>query len=303
MGRHVSVFEDPGLVVPPMTPFTADGAVNETAYEEQIDYIIEHCDPSAIPLMAVEAQEYRCLSDDARQDAILKGAAAIDGRTSVIVGASAESYLRAIEIGEIAHEIDADALQLLIPRRVQGGAADVNELIAFFEQVHEELGLPIVAYHNPGPGADLSPDELVSLAESDAIRAFKESSRNLRHVLNLIERIDQSGLANYYTTMEMLLISLLMGGSGATMPAPAANVASELIRAVEAENIPRAVELQRSFAAFPGPFLSHGFPVVMKEALEYVGVDTGEPYPPTEGLPEGDRRKLRAVLDGIEALE
>ncbi len=299
---EMSVFADPGVIVPPMTPFTSDGSIDYTAYEAQIQYILNRCEPAAVPLMAVEAQEYRCLSDSARREAIRRGAEAIDGRSSVIVGASAASYVQAVEIGTVATEINAEALQLLIPRRAQGGSADVTELIAFFERVEEEVGIPIVAYHNPGPGADLSPDQLVALAESDSISAFKESVRNLRHVLNLIERIDRQGLAHYYTTMEMLLMTLLMGGSGATMPAPAAVVGSELIEAFEDGETQRAVELQRSFATFPGQFLSHGFPAVMKEALEFVDIETGSPYPPTERIPETHREEIRETLATIDSI-
>ncbi|MGQ4554961.1 dihydrodipicolinate synthase family protein [Halobellus sp. GM3] len=294
---------DPGLIVPPMTPFTADGDIDYDAYEAQIEYIVTESGATAVPLMAVEAQEYRCLDFETRQEAIRRGAEAIDGRVPVVVGASADSVDLAIDVGRVAAEVDAAALQLLIPRRPQGGDQPIEELIAFFERVSEALGLPIVAYHNPGPGADLSTDEMVELARSEAVIAFKESSRNLRHVSNLIERIDRAGLANYYTTMEMLLVTLQLGGSGATMPAPPAEIAAEILQAVQAGAIERAADHQRKFAEFPGPFLHNGFPTVMKAALDHVGVDGGLPYPPADPMDEAERVELGRELDemGLES--
>lgn len=290
---------DPGVIVPPMTPFTADGAIDYDAYETQLEFIIAETGATSIPLMAVEAQEYRCLDVDARQDAIRRGATIIDGRLPIIVGASADSYQQAIEIGSIAREVDAAALQLLIPRRPQGGDTRIAELVAFFEQVHDALGLPLVAYHNPGPGADLSVDELIQLAKSDAVIAFKESSRNLRHVTRAIEHIDHPDLANYYTTMEMSLITLLLGGSGITVPAPPAVVVSDIVDAVQRGDIEAAATRQRAFADFPAPFLKHGFPTVMKAALEHMGIPSGTPYPPAQPVPDTDRRDIAEALDAL----
>lgn len=291
----------PDLIVPPMTPFTADGAVDYSAYKEQIDYIINTCGATKIPLMAVEAQEYRCLTVAERMEAIRQGIQIIDGRVEVIVGVSAPSSTQSVEIGSVLDEsgLNADAIQLLLPRRVQGGDTRVTELIEFIETVSDGLSLPVIAYHNPGPGATLQPDTLVEIAKSSAVIGFKESSRNLRHVLNLIERIDNAGLAAYYTTMELLLSTLLLGGSGATMPAPPAKIARQLIDAVEAGEFDHAADLQRSFAEFPGPFLHHGFPTVMKAALDHVGVPGGNPYPPATPLSESSRDKIDTTLAEI----
>ncbi|MFB6069658.1 MAG: dihydrodipicolinate synthase family protein [Halanaeroarchaeum sp.] len=291
---------DSGLIVPPMTPFEADGTVDETAYESQIEYVVESGSASSVALMAVEAQEYRCLSVEERRRAIERGAAAVDGRLPLVVGVSAPSYRRSIELASVAESVGADAIQALVPARPQGGTTHVEELVAYYEELGAAVDLPIVAYHNPGPGAALDPEGLRAIAAVDAVAGFKESSRNLRHVLRLVETVDRAGLANYYTTMEMTLITALLGGSGATMPAPASIVGQGILDAVEDGDIERATALQRQFAAFPGPFLEHGFPVVMKAALEHVGVDAGRPCPPAEPLPDPVRADLARALDAMD---
>ena len=48
----------PGLIVAPLTPFTADLEVDEGALGRQIDYIIKDCRATMIVAAGVETQEY-----------------------------------------------------------------------------------------------------------------------------------------------------------------------------------------------------------------------------------------------------
>ena len=67
----------------------------------------------------------------------------------------------------------------------------------------------------------------VAIARIDKVRYIKESSRDLARVSRLIVEIDHAGHARYFTTMQMLLATLELGGSGATMPPPAAEIARQ----------------------------------------------------------------------------
>jgi dihydrodipicolinate synthase/N-acetylneuraminate lyase len=81
--------------------------------------------------------------------------------------------------------------------------------------------------------------------------------------------------------MQMLLITLVLGGSGATMPPPAAEIAHHVIDAFVAKDYERAAELQLQFALFPSKWMHRGLAPVMKAAMNLIGVAVGEPYPPT----------------------
>jgi hypothetical protein len=54
----------PGLIVPPLTPFTADLDIDEQALERQIHYIVNACSPEMIVAAGVEAQEYQFRRQD-----------------------------------------------------------------------------------------------------------------------------------------------------------------------------------------------------------------------------------------------
>lgn len=279
-----------------MTPFTEDGTIAFDHLETQVNFIVEDTGATAIPLLAVEAQEYRYLSTEDRRRIIRRCAETVDGRLPVIVGISYPSVRRAIEFAEIATEVDASAVQLLIPDRRGGGDHPRAEITRYVEQIGDAIDLPIVLYHNSTVGATLDHEELRSLANLDSVVAFKESSRNARHVMYLIEHVDRAGLADYFTTMEMAITSLLLGGSGVTTPAPSAVIVSQLIEAFQAGDLSRCVSLQRAFAEFPVRWLDHGFPTVMKAALSIMGIDGGVPYPPMEPLTNDQHEELATTL-------
>jgi 4-hydroxy-tetrahydrodipicolinate synthase len=94
------------------------------------------------------------------------------------------------------------------------------DLTAYVEAVARETRLPITLYLNLGPSADVSVPDTVALAKLPSVQLIKESSRDLARVSRLIVEIDRARHARYFTTMQMLLATLQLGGSGATMPPP-----------------------------------------------------------------------------------
>ena len=88
----------PGLIVAPLTPFTADLNVDEPALARQIDYIVKDCRATMIVAAGVETQEYTYLSFEQRKDLIRRTIELTDGRVPVMVGISHPSFLSLIHI-------------------------------------------------------------------------------------------------------------------------------------------------------------------------------------------------------------
>jgi 4-hydroxy-tetrahydrodipicolinate synthase len=286
----------PGLIVAPLTPFTADLEVDEGALRRQIDYVITDCAATMVVAAGVETQEYTYLGLDARKALIRSTIEAVAGRVPVMVGISHPSFKTAIELAHEAEKLGAAAVQLLAPQRPFAGAPSRDDLIAYFEAVARETSLPITLYLNPGPGADVSIPDTIALARLPRVQFIKESSRDLARVSRLIVEIDRAGHARYFTTMQMLLITLMLGGSGATMPPPAAEIARRVIDAFAARDYDRAAELQFQFALFPSKWMHRGLAPVMKAAMNLIGISVGEPYPPYTSLTPDETHALAALL-------
>ena len=166
----------------------------------------------------------------------------------------------------------------------------------YFEAIGRETKLPITLYLNPGPGADVSIPDTIALAKLPQVQLIKESSRDLARVSRLIVEIDRAGHARYFTTMQMLLATLQLGGSGATMPPPGSEIARAVIDAYIAKDHERAAEIQLQFALFPSKWMHRGLAPAMKAAMNLIGIPTGEPYPPYSPLSSNEMAAMAATL-------
>jgi 4-hydroxy-tetrahydrodipicolinate synthase len=291
-----------GVIGACLTPFTANGRVDYPALQAEIEFMVP--DVQAIAVAAVEAAEYTVLSLSDRKELLRTATEMVGGRVPVILGVSGPAVPDVVALAHYAAESGADAVQVLMPARPWGGQPSAEELVTYFSQVADAVSLPIVAYHNPAAGADPPVSAWIELADLPGIAYFKESSRDIAKISRLVEHIDLAGRAAYFTTMQPMLVTLLLGGSGATMPPPATRIAARVLAAVERGDIASAACWQRFFSVFPATWSSYGLVPVMKAAMRHFGVDIGVPAPPYMALlPEHDRqlgRFLRAsgVLDG-----
>lgn len=289
-----------GLIVPPLTPFDADLNVDAAQLRRQVDYVVEDCNAAMVVAAGVEAQEYHYLTMEQRIALIRSTIEYVDGRRPVAVGISHPSFKVAIQLAHLAQDLGAEMVQLLAPLRPFGGEPTTEDLVAYFSAVAREISLPILLYLNPGPGADVSVPATIALAKLDAVTAVKESSRNQTRIARLIAEIDKAGHASYFTTMQMLLSTLQQGGSGATMPAPAAALCRKILDAFTRGDHVEAARLQTQFALFPAKWMHRGLTPTMKAASQIIGMPMGGPYPPYRSLDEAEFAELKAYLAGTD---
>lgn len=286
----------PGLVVPPLTPFTSELKVDVDALKRSVDYSVEDCNASLIVAAGVEAQEYQYLELSERRELIRHTIDFVEGRCPVVVGISHASFKTSIALAHYAESLGAQVVQILAPLRPFGGEATTGEILKYLDAICRETSLPAMLYLNPGPGATVSPEATVELAQREYIHFIKESSRDLSRVSRLIEEIDKAGLARYFTTSQMLLISLELGGSGATLPPPAARIADMIVRAYVGGDFKEAARLQSQFSLYPAKWMKHGLMPTMKASMQILGIPIGDPYPPYPPIAGSELEALRSYL-------
>ena len=283
-----------GVIGACLTPFLPDGGVDGRALEQEIDFLAGHCD--AISVLGAEVSEYRLLSDGDRRAWLRFAVQAVDRRVPVLAGASSERPDEVASLAEVAAAAGADWVQVLMPRRPWGPQAGTAELVGYFEMVADRSPLPVVAYHNPTRGSDPPAEAMVAVGEIDGVAGFKESSRDMSRIGRLIAEIDVAGLARYFTTMQPLLATLLAGGSGAMMPAPATLIGAQVVRDFREGDLDAAAAAQALFARFPGQWSSYGLAPVMKCALGHLGIGMGNSPWPFASVGEQDAAAIGAYL-------
>ena len=289
-----------GIIGAALTPFTDDGRVDYDALAREMEFLVADCD--AISIAAVEASEYTVLSLEDRKEVMRRATEIINKRVPVILGASSHSIDTILDLAEHAAAVGGDLIQVLMPIRPWGGQPTISDLVQFFSEVASASPLPIVAYHNPGPGADPPLDAFVRLSEINKVDYFKESSRDITKITRLIEQIQLAGKANYFTTMQPLLTTLMMGGAGATMPPPGTRIGARVVRAFREGDIDKARYWQRCFTLFPGKWGAYGLPPIMKSALKHFGVDIGDPARPYAPVSPRDHAQIGQFLTQIGIL-
>lgn len=286
----------PGLIVPPLTPFTKDLKVDFDLLKREIDYVVDECGATIVSAAGVETQEYHYLPFEQRKELLRRTAEFVDGRAGLAIGVSHPAVATVMELVELAVDMKADAVQLLAPLRPYGGAPSLGELVTYYKTIAERSPLPVILYMNPGPGADVPPDWAIEICKIDNVKFVKESSRDLSRVSRLVVEIEHAGLAHYFTTMQMLFATLTLGGSGIALPPPAAYIAKRVLDAFLAKDLARAAEIQLQFALFPAKWMSKGLAPVLKAAMDVIGLSMGDPYPPFPALTTEEKQALAAVL-------
>ena len=290
-----------GIIGALLTPFDDRGRVNYDVLQQEIDFIA--ADADAISIAAVEAAEYTMLSAAERRELIRRAVEMVGRRIPIIVGASSPSPREALAWVELAAGLGANLVQVLMPLRPWGGQPTMAELIDYFTEIGTRSPLPIVAYHNPGPGADPSVETTIRLSEIYQIQCFKESSRDIIKISRLIEEIELSGNARYFTTMQPLLMTLLMGGSGATMPPPGTRIGAQVVKAFRAGDLQRAQFWQRFYSLFPAKWAAYGLPPVMKSAMKHFGIEMGDPCPPYRPVNPRDHAQIGQFFRNLGLLD
>jgi 4-hydroxy-tetrahydrodipicolinate synthase len=290
-------FPPKGIIGAALTPFADDSRVDHDALANHVRFLAAHCE--AVSVLGAEVSEYRVLSPRDRREALTRAIQASEGRVPVVAGASHPSVDEVVRLSEVAAAAGADFIQVLIPVTPAGNAARTGDLVAYFEQVTARSVLPVVAYHNPPRGSDASAAVMVELARIDRVVAFKESSRDITKLGRLCAEIDEAGHARYYTTMQALLPTLALGGSGAMMPAPGTLIGAKVMGAFRRGDHEAAARFQRAYRLFPGAWGQYGLAPTMKAAMTALGHGLGGPARPFAPVPADEIEALRRHLTDL----
>ena len=145
-----------------ITPFTAQGAVDETAFAAHVEWQIAEGSSGLVPVGTTG--ESPTLSHDEHKRVVELCVETAGKRVPVIAGAGSNNTREAIELGLHAQEVGADALLVVTPyynKPTQKG------LFAHFSAIADAVTLPIVIYNIPPRSViDMSPETMGALVKA-----------------------------------------------------------------------------------------------------------------------------------------
>ena len=169
-----------------VTPFTANGAVDEERLRTLIEYQIAGGVKLLVPCGTTG--ESATMTDEEDQRVIKLTIEVARGRAHTIAGTGSNSTAAAIGYSLMAQTLGADAVLLVAPyynKPTQEG------LYAHFRAIAQAInGLPVVIYNVPGrTSCNIAAETTLRLAcDCENIVAIKEASGNLSQIMEILRR-------------------------------------------------------------------------------------------------------------------
>jgi len=167
-----------------VTPFSAQGAVDLTAYRQLVSWQIESGIDFLVPCGTTG--ESVTLSEEEYSQVIRACVETASGAVPVVAGAGTNDTRHAMHLARVAQDQGADAILSVTPY-YNKPTPEGNFL--HFSEIARSLDVPVVFYNVPGrTGTNISVDTQLRLAGVDNIVGVKEASGNLDQIMDLLRR-------------------------------------------------------------------------------------------------------------------
>ena len=289
-----------GIIPALLTPVDGNEELNDAALRRLVSFVI---DGGVHGVFATGSQgEFWAFS---AEEKIRIWEATVDetaGRVPVYAGTAAITSRETIELTQAAERVGVDAVSVLTPYFVSPGQ---EELHNHYAAIAAATSLPIILYNNPGrTGVTLKPSTVARLAGIPNIVGIKDSSGDLSLTAEYI-RVTPEDFAVLMGRDTLILGGLLYGAKGAI--AATANVVPALLASIYdrfiAGDVDGAREAQESLAPLRLAFSWGTFPVVIKAALNLMGLQAGPARGPVGPMQPDKRGDLLRVLRDLGAIE
>ncbi len=292
-------FQPKGIIPAMVTPVTPDGKINGQALRKLTNYLI---DGGVHGLFPVGSQgEFYALTFEEKKRVIEIVVEEARGRVPVYAGTGAITTREVVALTKMAEGAGVSAVSILTPFFIR---PNEEELFEHYRMVAKATRLPVLLYNNPQrTGVPISADFVVRASKIENIIGIKDSSGDLTLTSEYIRRTGNkfSVLAGRDT---LIYGTLCYGGKGAI--AATANVAPkvvvEIYEAFQAGDWKRSLEAQFRLAPLRLAFDLGTFPVVIKEALNLLGIDAGVGIAPVGGISSKAKEDLKETLRNMKLL-
>jgi len=264
-----------------VTPFDADGRVDEEAAVRLMHHLVEHGSDGLV--ICGTTGEASTLNDDEHLGMISLAVQEMRGRCTIVAGVGSNDTRHAVHLTERATEIGADALLSVNPYYNRPSRRGI---VRHYQEVVKATDRPIVLYNIPQRTAsDMSNDLLAELAQLDHIAAVKQAN-----AANLA-KID--GLQIYAGNDDLLADVLDLGEAGGILVASHL-FGDEMHRMVDEPDRRREIDqglqdVYRDLGVAP-------LACSTKAALNMLGIPVGTPRLPYVELDEQETATVHAML-------
>jgi 4-hydroxy-tetrahydrodipicolinate synthase len=283
-----------GTGVPLVTPFDADGAVDEERLRAVARWVADGGVDFVVPCGSNGEAELMTLQERAEVVRIVADEVSVP----VLAGTGHPGFVETREQTRRAREAGADGALVVTPFYFSHGQ---EALRAYYERLADESDIPIYLYSVPSKtGTALDPETVGALAEHDNVAGMKDSAGDMVR-FGRERRVAGPDFDLFVGSGSLYATALDAGAEGAV--AALANVVPGLAAGVRArheaddhagarELCATAVELNEAITS------RHGVPAV-KAAMRHRDVPAGHVRSPLQPLDEETAAEVRTLVDGV----
>lgn len=284
-----------------VTPLLDEGTLDAEGTEKLVEHLISG-GVHGVFLLGTTG-EGPSLSRSLRVDLVKTVCDQVNGRIPVWVGLMDSSYRESVKLAEKAKELGAQAVVLAPPSFYK---IDQDQLYDLVDQLLDDISLPLYLYNNPGvTQATFGLETVERLLEREEVRGIKDSSGDMIYYQRLKALARQTDTTLYMGPEELLMESLIMGGSGGVPGG--ANIFPELYvgmyQAVTSGELDRAHTLQQKIMQRTSIFYSGNGYIAgrvingIKSALAHMGICSDYVAKP---LSKAENEKVQSVEEFLD---
>ena len=283
-----------------ITPFKADGSVDEKALRRFVDFQIDGGVDMLLPCGTTG--EGATLDADETDRVVQIVIEQSRRRAPVIVGAGSNSTVKAVQATKRAKKLGADGVLSVGPYYNKPTQQGYYE---HFKAIAEADDIPVVVYNVPGrTSGNIEAKTMLRVAEISNIVGVKEASGNLGQIMDII-RDAPPDFRVLCGDDAMALAVVLLGGDGivsvVSNEAPA--MMSAMIDAALESDIRKARELHYKLLPLMNANFIESNPIPVKAALAMMGMIEENYRLPLVRIGTANREKLSKITEELGLLQ
>ncbi len=291
------IFTGAGVAI--ITPFTADGKVNEKILAEIIEYQISHSTDAIV--ICGTTGESATLDHNEHTQAIKIAVDVTAGRIPVIAGTGSNDTAYALKLSNDAEKLGVDGLLMVTPYY---NKASQEGLIKHFNYVADRVSTPIILYNVPSrTGCEIKPETYAELAKHKMIYAAKEATGNLSSIAKTISLVPED-FAIYSGNDDQITPIMSLGGKGviSVLSNILPQVAHDIAQTALDGDFKKSAELQLKYLELCNAMFMDVNPIPVKVAMRMMGIDVGPLRLPLCDMTPANTEKLKSVLQKYELI-
>ena len=291
------IFTGAGVAI--ITPFTAEGKVNEKVLAEIIEYQISHSTDAIV--ICGTTGESATLDHTEHTQAIKIAVDVTAGRIPVIAGTGSNDTAYALKLSNDAEKLGVDGLLMVTPYY---NKASQEGLIKHFNYVADRVSTPIILYNVPSrTGCEIKPETYAELAKNKMIYAAKEATGNLSSIAKTISLVPED-FAIYSGNDDQITPIMSLGGKGviSVLSNILPQVAHDIAQTALDGDFKKSAELQLKYLELCNAMFMDVNPIPVKVAMRMMGIDVGPLRLPLCDMTPANTKKLKSVLKKYELI-